>query len=257
MAEACGLSGRPGPQLPAPDGRRGRFTGEGIGPHRRATCPPRPGPGPRPRSSSAPASPTPRTSPAGAGTATGTWSPSASPRRSGPPATRLARPPARPRRRRRPQRPLRLAPPVGGRGRRAGRPSLGVRGSVTLAATDELEVGGLTGPAGPAARLWPLDDLAARYQAFVDEHEKVPGYLEALRARREHLTDDAFMAGALTRDGRLPGDLQRRPAAARPSCSPAPGPAAPPATCSCAPAARPSSSAPPARGRPCSGSTTS
>jgi phenylacetic acid degradation operon negative regulatory protein len=98
---------------------------------------------------------------------------------------------------------------------------LGVRGSVTLAATDELEVGGLRDPRELAGRLWPVADLAARYQAFVDEHEKVPAYLESLRSRREHLTDDAFMAGTLTAtvefqsifndDPLLPPELLPRP----------------------------------------------
>jgi phenylacetic acid degradation operon negative regulatory protein len=98
---------------------------------------------------------------------------------------------------------------------------LGVRGSVTLAATDELEVGGLRDPRELAARLWPVAELAARYQAFVDEHEKVPAYLESLRSRREHLSDDAFMAGTLTAtvdfqsifndDPLLPPELLPRP----------------------------------------------
>lgn len=74
---------------------------------------------------------------------------------------------------------------------------LGVSDSVTLAATDELAVGGVHDPRELAARLWPVAELAARYQAFVAEHEKVPAYLESLRARREHLADDAFMAGTL------------------------------------------------------------
>ena len=98
---------------------------------------------------------------------------------------------------------------------------LGVRGSVTLAATDELEVGGWRDPRELAARLWPVAELAARYQAFVDEHEKVPAYLESLRSRREHLSDDAFMAGTLTAtvdfqsifndDPLLPPELLPRP----------------------------------------------
>lgn len=74
---------------------------------------------------------------------------------------------------------------------------LGVAESVTLAATDELTVGGISDPRELAARLWPIAELAARYRAFLDEHEKVPAYLESLRARREHLSDDAFMAGTL------------------------------------------------------------
>lgn len=74
---------------------------------------------------------------------------------------------------------------------------LDVRGSVTLAATDELDVGGRRDPRELAAHLWPVAELSARYQAFVADHEKVPAYLESLRARREHLSDDAYLAGTL------------------------------------------------------------
>ena len=74
---------------------------------------------------------------------------------------------------------------------------LGVAGSVTVASTDELSIGGEGDPRVLAARLWPLDDLAARYQRFIDAHEYVPGYLEGLRARREHMADEVFVSGAL------------------------------------------------------------
>jgi phenylacetic acid degradation operon negative regulatory protein len=76
--------------------------------------------------------------------------------------------------------------------------SLGVAGSVTLAATDELTVGGESDPRALAGLLWPLDDLARRYQRFLDEFGFVPGYLEDLRSRREHMADQEFLSGALT-----------------------------------------------------------
>jgi phenylacetic acid degradation operon negative regulatory protein len=76
--------------------------------------------------------------------------------------------------------------------------SLDVAEWVTVGSTDELSVGGVSAPAELAARLWPLDSLAARYQAFLDTHGYVPGYLEELRSRREHMTDDVFVSGALT-----------------------------------------------------------
>jgi phenylacetic acid degradation operon negative regulatory protein len=75
---------------------------------------------------------------------------------------------------------------------------LGVTDSVTLASTDELSVGGEGDARALAARLWPLADLAARYQRFVDSHSYVPGYLADLRTRREHMADEVFASGALT-----------------------------------------------------------
>jgi phenylacetic acid degradation operon negative regulatory protein len=75
---------------------------------------------------------------------------------------------------------------------------LGVADSVTLASTDELAVGGEGDPRALTARLWPVAELAARYQAFVDTHAFVPAYLEGLRARRGHMADEAFASGALT-----------------------------------------------------------
>ena len=93
--------------------------------------------------------------------------------------------------------------------------------TVTLAATDELTSAAWRNARELAARLWPVADLAARYQAFVDDHERVPAYLESLRSRREHLSDDAFMAGTLTAtvdfqaifndDPLLPPELLPRP----------------------------------------------
>lgn len=74
---------------------------------------------------------------------------------------------------------------------------LGVGESVTTAATDELTVRGESDPRRLAAILWPIDDLAARYQTFVDRHDYVAGYLEDLRARHGHLDDREFLSGAL------------------------------------------------------------
>lgn len=75
--------------------------------------------------------------------------------------------------------------------------ALGVEEWVTVAATDELAVGGESAPATLAARLWPLASLADRYQAFIDAHEYVPAYLEELRSKREHMADEVFLSGAL------------------------------------------------------------
>lgn len=74
---------------------------------------------------------------------------------------------------------------------------LGVGEWVTVASSDELAAGGEGDPRQLARRWWPVDDLAARYQRFVDAYGHVPELLEGLRARREHLDDAAFHSGAL------------------------------------------------------------
>jgi phenylacetic acid degradation operon negative regulatory protein len=75
--------------------------------------------------------------------------------------------------------------------------ALDVTDAVTLAATDELAIGGERDARVLAARLWPLADLADRYRRFIASYERVPGYLERLRANREHLPDEEFLSGAL------------------------------------------------------------
>lgn len=69
--------------------------------------------------------------------------------------------------------------------------------AVTLVASDELAVGDESDPRDLVRRWWPVDELARRYQAFVDAHSHVQELLEGLRARREHLDDAAFHSGAL------------------------------------------------------------
>lgn len=98
---------------------------------------------------------------------------------------------------------------------------LGVADAVTTATTDELEIGGERDPRTLATRLWPLDDLARRYQAFVDHYKEVPDALTDMRQRHERLTEAEFLAGALTtvidfeacfsRDPLLPPELLPRP----------------------------------------------
>lgn len=93
--------------------------------------------------------------------------------------------------------------------------------SLTTAATEELEIGGERDPRELARRLWPLDELAGRYQRFVDEHAGVPGMLQSMLERRERMADRAFDAGALrvtvafqeifNRDPLLPPELLPRP----------------------------------------------
>jgi phenylacetic acid degradation operon negative regulatory protein len=74
---------------------------------------------------------------------------------------------------------------------------LGVSEHVTLAATSDLAVGGVSEPTALAARLWPIERLAARYQSFVDRWGHVPADLASMRRRHQTLPDSAFLPGAL------------------------------------------------------------
>src|SRR2546421_5422936 len=47
---------------------------------------------------------------------------------------------------------------------------LSLADAVTIATTDDLELGGERDPRVLTARLWPVDDLAARYAAFFDQY---------------------------------------------------------------------------------------
>ena len=98
---------------------------------------------------------------------------------------------------------------------------LGVADAVSTAVTDELEIGGERDPRTLAGRLWALDDLARRYQAFIERYKEVPEALTDMRTRHERLTEAEFLAGALTtvidfeacfsRDPLLPPELLPRP----------------------------------------------
>ena len=74
---------------------------------------------------------------------------------------------------------------------------LGVSEHVTLAATDDLAVGGVSEPTALAGHLWPIERLAARYQSFVDRWRHVPADLASMRRRHQTLPDSAFLPGAL------------------------------------------------------------
>lgn len=74
---------------------------------------------------------------------------------------------------------------------------LGVADHVTFAVTAELTVGGESEPRALAARLWPLGELAARYQQFVDRWSGVLDHLGAMERQHEQLPDSAFLPGAL------------------------------------------------------------
>jgi phenylacetic acid degradation operon negative regulatory protein len=97
----------------------------------------------------------------------------------------------------------------------------GVSGLVTFASTDDLDVGGEHDPRELARRLWPVDDIAARYHAFVRAWSFVPDMLTDMRARKQRLSDAAFLPGALAMavafqavfedDPLLPPELVLRP----------------------------------------------
>ena len=74
---------------------------------------------------------------------------------------------------------------------------LDVRDHVTVAVTDELDVGGVSDPRLLAARLWPIDDLAERYRAFCSIYEGLPADLEHMRRQHRRLTESEFLPGAL------------------------------------------------------------
>jgi phenylacetic acid degradation operon negative regulatory protein len=75
---------------------------------------------------------------------------------------------------------------------------LGAEDALTLAGTDDLDVGGVRDPRVLAATLWPLERVAARYEAFVEAHADVPAALEAQRDRHERIPDADFLPLALT-----------------------------------------------------------
>jgi phenylacetic acid degradation operon negative regulatory protein len=75
---------------------------------------------------------------------------------------------------------------------------LGVDDAVAQASTDDLSIGGVTDPRELVKRLWPIDEIAARYEHFVTSYQGVPDALEAMRTRRERLADAVFLPGALS-----------------------------------------------------------
>lgn len=98
---------------------------------------------------------------------------------------------------------------------------LDVTEHLTLAATQDLEVGGVRSPRDLARALWPVDELAASYEAFLADHRRVVPILDQLRQRRDRISDRDFLPGALAmvvafqqvflRDPLLPPELLPRP----------------------------------------------
>lgn len=102
---------------------------------------------------------------------------------------------------------------------------LEVMDHLTLAATDDLEVGGVRAARDLARTLWPVDELAGSYRRFVAEHEHIVPILERLREHHDRISDRDFLPGALAmvvafqqvflRDPLLPPELLPRPWAGR------------------------------------------
>ncbi|MBS1836154.1 MAG: transcriptional regulator [Actinobacteria bacterium] len=74
---------------------------------------------------------------------------------------------------------------------------LGIEEHVTTLTTDDLDRGGETNPRILVERLWPLDEVARRYDRFIRTYREVPAALEAMRRRHERLSEHDFLPGAL------------------------------------------------------------
>jgi len=98
---------------------------------------------------------------------------------------------------------------------------LDVLDRLSLAGTDDLEVGGVRDARRLARSLWPIDELAGSYARFVTDHEHVVPALERLRERHDRISDADFLPAALRmviafqevflRDPLLPPELLPRP----------------------------------------------
>ena len=99
--------------------------------------------------------------------------------------------------------------------------ALDVQEHLSLASTDDLDIGGVRGARELARALWPVDELATSYERFVNEHQHVVPLLERLRERHDRISDRDFLPGALAmvvafqqvflRDPLLPPELLPRP----------------------------------------------
>ena len=74
---------------------------------------------------------------------------------------------------------------------------LGISDHVSSFSTDDLSVGGITNPRDVVARLWPLDEVARRYERFIESYRGVPDVLEEMRRRHERISEHEFLPGAL------------------------------------------------------------
>jgi phenylacetic acid degradation operon negative regulatory protein len=104
---------------------------------------------------------------------------------------------------------------------RAAAQRLGIGDVVTMASTTDLEIAGERDPRELARRLWPIDELAHRYQGFLHQFKAVLELLEDMRKRKQRLADEQFLPGAFAmavtymdcfdQDPLLPPELLPRP----------------------------------------------
>jgi phenylacetic acid degradation operon negative regulatory protein len=80
---------------------------------------------------------------------------------------------------------------------RAGADRLGVGEHVSTFSTDDLVLNGTADPRAIAAALWPLDEVAARYDSFIETYRDVPEGLAELRRRGGRLGEADFLPGVL------------------------------------------------------------
>jgi phenylacetic acid degradation operon negative regulatory protein len=98
---------------------------------------------------------------------------------------------------------------------------LGIADAVTLASTDDLDIGGERDARELVRTLWPIDTLARRYEGFIHQFKAVLELLEDMRKRHQRLADDQFLPGAFAMaisymdcfdsDPLLPPELLPRP----------------------------------------------
>jgi phenylacetic acid degradation operon negative regulatory protein len=98
---------------------------------------------------------------------------------------------------------------------------LGVAAHLTIASTDDLQIGGTRDPREIATMLWRIEELAASYERFVAAYGGVPERLESMRKRKRRLSEAEFLPGALVvgikyaecfnADPLLPPELLPRP----------------------------------------------
>lgn len=74
---------------------------------------------------------------------------------------------------------------------------LGITEHVATWSTDDLALGSERDPRVLAARLWPLEDVAARYDGFIETYRGVPDALERLRRDGRRIGEDDFLVGVL------------------------------------------------------------
>ncbi len=74
---------------------------------------------------------------------------------------------------------------------------LDVREYVMTSTTDDLVIGGCDDPRKLATSLWPLAEVARRYEHFTESYAHVPAQLERMQREGQKLSESDFIPGAL------------------------------------------------------------